>query len=60
MKVSDKLRKEKSGQLKPTALKKPDSKKNSLKKDEPSIPRCTYFSMQHSDSPMVTPKIRQG
>ena len=38
MKV-DKLKKEKSPQLKPSSFKKVDSKKNNFKKDEVNIPK---------------------
>ena len=40
MKASDKIRKEKSPNIKTIITKKPDSKKNSIKKEESFIPKC--------------------
>ena len=55
MKV-DKLKKEKSPQLKSTTFKKLDSKKNINKKEETHIPKSTALLIQPSPSPMVTAK----
>lgn len=59
MKVTEKLKKEKSPLIKPhTALthKKPDSKKPSAKKDDLAIPKSTTLPTQHSASASRTIK----